>query len=79
MGGRTLFLQLGCFGLDNNSIGDCGAEAIAMNIGNSKKLQLLTLCDDNTINEESAAKIVKNLHCNSTITGLKLPIGVCNS
>ncbi|XP_065917638.1 protein NLRC3-like [Dysidea avara] len=65
--------------MDNNSIGNCGAEAIAMNIGNNKELQLLSLCDDNTINEESAAKIVKNLHCNNTITGLKLPIGVCNS
>ena len=73
--------------MDDNKVGQDGATAIAKAITNNKTLKTLSLgvslkkrwrLDDDTM--ESAMIIMRSLHCNNTITELRLPIyGVYDS
>ena len=62
--------------MDNNSVGQDGAIAIAKAITNNNILNILLLRGDDTMDKESAMIIMRSLHCNNAITRLYLPIGL---
>ena len=65
--------------MDGNEVGQDGAIAIAKAITNNKTLERLSLRDDTcTMDRESALIIMRSLHCNNTITDLRLPIRLCD-
>ena len=60
--------------MSHNEVGQDGAIAIAKAITNNKTLKTLSLGDlSDTMDKESAMIIIRSLHCNNTITKLKLP------
>ena len=56
--------------MSNIKVGQDEAITIAKAITNNKTLKVLSLCDDHTMDEESAMIIMRSLHCNNTITKL---------
>ena len=65
--------------INDNEVGQDGAMAIAEAINNNKTLETLPLVTRlvvHTMDKESAMIIMRSLHCNNTITKLRLPYGL---
>ena len=59
--------------MSGNVIGQYGATTIAKAITNNKSLKKLSL-EDHTMDKESVMIILRSLHCNNTITDLRLGV-----